>query len=500
VVNTVENRLPEASGTGTSPGAGGARSRRGCAKTGIRPNGKARADGKRAWTSAGCETFAEACDPPPFFGRREVPCPLANLAFRPRATFLHRLLRAASVVLLWLLFPAAWLPATPVDAHIEKRVLDAIGAPDFGAFPSDRRCRAEDGYRVALIDNFAQRVSLVPEVMTSHGEVLERLLRSGRSDIDVAVRNTSLGKGLAQVVGELLDGGCVDAVVSSTPGSNYTYGQLSSLLPDGEEVTPENVLDRRVALRGLLRRIAFDGFPSVEWLEGVDVNAPKLRNDARKFALIEALGRFGVPVFLPYGNRDADYRGMARSVNLLSLASNARVFSALDPEGRRIPGFPYSPLSSGEASGVNRIVECPHSADPFKAVLDIDEDGFPDYTFFRTGKIAYRTRAGTLSFAPPVMPQSAFAAWLDRIGGDPGCRVEGEVVLTADQLRAVKAACPSERYPDPSGAYVWLHSAEHGRFFDFEACCWERGTLRGSSLIPPAKAKEWLPAKTSHRK
>lgn len=59
----------------------------------------------------------------------------------------------------------------------------------------------------------------------------------------------------------------------------------------------------------LLRDIATHGFPSVAWLQNVDVNSVKLRNDARKFVLIEALGRFNVPVILPYGNRDARYKG-----------------------------------------------------------------------------------------------------------------------------------------------------------------------------------------------
>jgi hypothetical protein len=98
--------------------------------------------------------------------------------------------------------------------------------------------------------------------------------------------------------------------------------------------------------------------PSAEWLEKIDVNLAKLRNDALKFLYIEALGRFNVPVILPYGNPDTLYKGQIKTVNLLSLASNACVYSALDQEGDRVEGFPYSPLSSGDERAVYNIVEC----------------------------------------------------------------------------------------------------------------------------------------------
>ena len=65
------------------------------------------------------------------------------------------------------------------------------------------------GCRVYLIDNFEQDLYLVPEVRTSHGDMLLRLLQAGRDDIQVRILNTSLSKRLALVIQDLLEGVCV---------------------------------------------------------------------------------------------------------------------------------------------------------------------------------------------------------------------------------------------------------------------------------------------------
>ena len=377
----------------------------------------------------------------------------------------------------------------------EKSAWKMIASDQFHNRQTDRRCRDRKTYRIYLIDNFEQSIRLVPEIATSHGEMLVRLLRAGREDFDIRVLNTSLSKGLAQVVNDLANGGCVDAVVSAIPGSNYTYDQISSLFEYRRIIGPENILDHRSELRQLLRDIAFKGFPSVEWLETIDVNSVKLRNDARKFAYIEALGRFNVPVILPYGNADARHRGRIRVVNLLSLAANARVYSALDREGRRVAGFPYSPLSSGDETAVFRIVECPHPADPFKAVLDIDDDGHRDYVFFRTGAIAFRNALGELDFAPPLTRQDAFVRWRDQVAGPTECRIDASIVLTAAQFRELRKHCPNSLARDVSQPYVWLNAPGRERIFEFAPACWARGTISGTSVIPPYKLKEMLPPK-----
>ncbi|MGD9251471.1 MAG: hypothetical protein PVG19_09625 [Desulfobacterales bacterium] len=147
------------------------------------------------------------------------------------------------------------------------------------------------------------------------------------------------------------------------------------------------------------REIATHEFPSIARLQNVDVNSVKLRNDDRKFVLIEALGRFNVPVILPYGNRDARYEGQVRSVNLLSLAAIARTYSALDQNGRGVPGFHYSPLSSGDETAVYDIVECPHPDDPFEAVLDINADGRRDYAFLAVRR-SFRPTSSTKCCRP----------------------------------------------------------------------------------------------------
>lgn len=399
------------------------------------------------------------------------------------------------VALLVLLFFGGRASAGSPPPQIEKKIKKYVASAEFRHFQADRRCHDQDTYRVYLIDNFEQGVDLVPEIKTSHGEMLLKLLRTGRDDIEVRILNTALSRGLAQVIHDLLEGACADAVVSSIPGSNYTYAQVSSLLADGREINAQNLLYHRNALRTLLRRIAIRGFPSAAWLQGLDVNAVKVRNDARKLLFIEALGRFNVPVILPYGNADARHKGRIKAVNLLSLASNARVYSALDRQGVRVPGYPYSPLSTGDAPAVYNIVECPHPTDPFKAVLDINADGLRDYTFFRVDKIAYRNTRGEIDFAPPVTRQDVFVKWLARIKSDPACRIDDEMVITAGQYRQLQRHCLGAFARDIAQPYVWLNAPPKGRLFEFAPTCRARGILSGTSLIPPHKLKELLPPK-----
>ena len=299
---------------------------------------------------------------------------------------------------------------------IEDEILDFIRSRAFTSGNSDRTCKSAAGYRVVVIDNFEYRFSIVPGVETTHGEMLVKLLKSGRADIETDERNTTLGRGLAFLIRELAAGACADAVISSVPGSNYTEDQILSLLPGKTSFTPETRKSDRRLLKDLLRKIAFNGYPSVDWMEGADINLAKLREDARKFVFIEALARYNIRVILPYGNPDTLYKGRPRTVNLLSLADNAMVFTGLDQNGRRVPGFPYGPLSSGDEPAVYTILECPHPEDPSKVVLDINQDGFFDYS----------------------------------------------------------------RQADDSPAVTY---------------CRERGTLRGTSLIPPIKVKELLPPK-----
>ncbi len=267
--------------------------------------------------------------------------------------------------------------------RIEKKVLTQIQTETFRLYNSDRRCTNSDKYRVVLIDNFVYRFKLTPEVSTTHGEMLVKLLKSGRTDIEAKILNTTLSRGLAKVIQDLSDGGCADAVISSIPGSNYTVEQVKSLLPNKKKLNLDTRLADRQALKTSLRQIAFEGFPSVEWVKQADMNLSKLRQDAIKFVFIEALGKFNIPVILPYGNPDTPHKGKQKTINLLSLAENAKVFTGIDAAGRRVEGFPYSPLSSGDETAIYQILECPHPADPSKAMLDINQDGFFDYTFTR---------------------------------------------------------------------------------------------------------------------
>jgi hypothetical protein len=377
---------------------------------------------------------------------------------------------------------------------VEKRILKVLATEHLNAIQRDRHCDRKDRYVVCLIDNFVQPVRIVREVSTSHGEMVLRLLQSGREDIEVRVLNTSLSRGLALIIADVLQGHCVDAVISSTPGSNYTYAQTSSLLLEPTRLGPDNILAYRDSLLGLLKDIAFNGFPSVEWYVQVDVNATKLRNDARKLTFIEALGQFDIPVFLPYGNSDSVYKGQARSINILSLASNVKAFSALDEDGQRIPGFPYSPLSTGDRRAVFEIIECPDPANPSRARLDINDDGFFDYTFTKDDFIAYQDSQGRQRFAPPPLSSDAFESLLGRIAASGDCRIDRQMVLTGIQYRQLAERCSLLQEMKWLKSYVWLNSSRYGPFFSFDARCWQRGRISGTSLIPPAMVKKWLPA------
>jgi hypothetical protein len=324
-------------------------------------------------------------------------------------------------------------PAESGHHQIEREMLGYIETDEFRALQMDRHCQGRNKYRIYLIDNFDLKFDIVPGVRTSHGEMVLKLLKAGRNDIEVTTLNTSLCKGLAQVINEIVEGACVDAVISAVPGSNYTYEQISSLFGDKISVNPDNIKSCRNALISLLQRIAFDGFPSVEWLEGIDANSVKLSNDARKFVFVEALGRFNVPVFLPYGNLDATYRGKVRSVNLLS-----------------------------------------------------------HYTAARTGEIPYLNHRGSLSFAPSLMSQTEFRELLAQIERDADCRIEKEIVLTASQYRHFRELCPAAGERDAPKSYVWLNASEYGKIYHFDACCVSRGEIIGTSLIPPLKVKELL--------
>lgn len=382
--------------------------------------------------------------------------------------------------------------AAQADFRIEKKTLALIrqNTKDFAG--QIRACNNKVPWQVYLIDNFEQTVRIIPEVTTTHGEMIKKLLQSGRNDIDILVLNTALSKGLAMVIQDLVNGGCTDAVVSSTPGSNYTYSQVSTLLPQPVRLTPENILDFRNQLRQLLRNIAFEGFPSVKWLEQIDVNAAKLKNDAIKFVFIEALDRFNVPVFLPYGNPDTTHKGELKTINLLSLAENAGVYSALDQNGERMAGYPYSPLSSGDEQAVYTIVECPHPDDPYRSRIDINEDGFYEYEYLRNGPIVYQNARGHLSYAPPVLNNQALEILIKSTGLPGGCDIEIEFVVTVDQFIRLKKKCPTFFTITPSKQFVWVNHDSDLTFFEFNAACRERGHISGTSVIPPQKVKKRL--------
>ena len=377
-------------------------------------------------------------------------------------------------------------------AQIEKEILRHIRAETFSGISKDQRCQYQDKYVVYLIDNFEQPVELIPEITTTHGELVKKILVSGRNDIIVKTLNTSLSKGLASVLENLMQGECADAVISSIPGSNYSYSQINSFFYNETVIHEDNILDYQEDLKKFLKEIAIKGFPSVRWLEQVDVNTSKLRNDAQMVTFSDVLGRFSIPILIPYGNKDAHYRNEVRTVNLLSLASNVRAYSASDEFGYKLREYPYSPLSIGRGRAIYHVRELPHHQNPLLAHLDINEDGFVDYTFERKGGIAFRNTKGLLAFSPPLLSENEFSCLKDRIINNNTHKLNESIVLTTDQYRELMKL---GFVPDDLALkkdYLWFNSPHMEMPFQFNAAPWVRSLITGTSLIPPDKIKDLL--------
>lgn len=355
-------------------------------------------------------------------------------------------------------------------------------------------CTSEAGFSVYLIDNFDQQMTLVPELRTSHGEVVRAMLTSGRSDIHIRSFNTSLAKGLAKAVLDLASGVCIDAVVSAIPGSNYSYNQVSTLLSGTVQLSPQNIVEYKYAVRNQLLNIATHGFPSVSWLNRLDANPAKLREDAYKVAIIEKLSGMGVDVFLPYGNRDGSHRGKPLLINMLAFAEGIHIFSGRDDIATQQDDFPTSPLSHGEEKAIFSLMECPDREDGLVAHLDINEDGIADFSYTRGDIISFIDPGNEHSFAPPPLVVEEFNRML--IDQEWGYTILGRssgVVVSREQYESLRA---SEFYPLPEieedKSLVWLNSPQHGPAFSFNPQCRKRGQISGSSFIPPLKVKEVL--------
>jgi len=377
-------------------------------------------------------------------------------------------------------------------AQIEKEILKQIRSENFSEESNNRRCQYKDKYIVYLIDNFEQPVELIPELKTTHGELVNKILVSGRNDIIVKTLNTSLSKGLATVLDDLLQGSCADAVISAIPGSNYSYKQITSFFPGNTAICENNILDYQQNLKKLLMRIAVKGFPSVRWMEQADINPSKLQNDAKMIAFANALGKFNIPILIPYGNRDSRYKNEFRDVNILSLVSNVKAYSASDEFGSKLSEYPHSPLSIGHGRAIYHVREIPHEKNPMLAHLDVNEDGFIDYTYERKGGVAFRNLKGLLAFSPPLLSEIKFTRLKERIKSNCNYKLDDSIVLTTDQYRELMKLGLESYNVEPEKDYIWFNSHYMAMPFQFSAVPWIRALLTGTSLIPPDKIKELL--------
>lgn len=380
---------------------------------------------------------------------------------------------------------------------VENRLIYSLANHDIDFNHRESPCKTQDKYTVYLIDNFDQMVKISAEITVSHGDLLQKILLSGRDDIDVHSLNTSLNRGLALVLDEMLRGKCVDAIISSIPGSNYSYSQASSILQQDITLSDDNLLDYLEPMRQTIRNIGLVGFPSTEYLTDLKVNSVKLRNDARKVVLMEAIGKFGVPVILPYGNIDYLDHGEVKMINILGLATNVRIFSGLDSQGRRLENYPYSPLSSGDAQAVHQITECPDHEDPTIANLDINDDGISDFQYKRTDIIPYYDEDANLSYTPSLISSLEYQRLKQDTPYNSHANSDlGYVVTTAQYLKLIKK--PFIRLTTQTqqnlkkNSLVWINSPKYGYDFAFNPQCQIRGQLIGTSLIPPTKVKEIL--------
>lgn len=109
----------------------------------------------------------------------------------------------------WLVASA---PAPGCDRQqVENQALACTASDAFRAATRNRRGHDPRGDRVDLIDSLDQRFHPAPEVSTTHGDLLVRLLRAGGGNTGGRTLNAALSKGLAQVIGDSADGDCAAA-------------------------------------------------------------------------------------------------------------------------------------------------------------------------------------------------------------------------------------------------------------------------------------------------
>lgn len=198
---------------------------------------------------------------------------------------------------------------------------------------------------------------------------------------------------------------------------------------------------------------------------------------------------------------DSTHGGEEKVVNLLSLSPFARVYSGLNSGGNRLKDYPYSPLSAGNEKAVYKIVECPDADDPRLAEIDVNSDGYSDFSYKRTDTIPYYDHQANLAFAPPLINDKEFSVLLQKYESAHPELITNQLVLTRKQYATLSARWPS--YPRLSAEFlrerlVWLKSAEDVTPFFFNPQCQVRGQIVGTSLIPPMKVREILPGKQKY--
>ena len=58
-------------------------------------------------------------------------------------------------------------------------------------------------------------------------------------------------------------------------------------------------------------------------------------------------------------------------------------------------------------------------------------------------------------------------------------------IATGAQFQEVHKRCFDAEDLTIPNTYVWWYASETGHYLGFEATCWDRGSIRGTSVIPP---------------
>jgi len=104
--------------------------------------------------------------------------------------------------------------------------------------------------------------------------------------------------------------------------------------------------------------------------------------------------------------------------------------------------------------------------------------------------------------SPSFLSEDSFAELLEQMRSGWMMLIDEEMVLTRSQyieLWEQCVECSNLEPPEERKEVVWLNSSRYDGPYWFSPQCENRGTISGTSLIPPVKAREILLKKKQGR-